>query len=599
MRLLPLLLAAGWIGWSAESFVIRNVHVFDGDHVIEQTSVVVEGGLIQAVGPEAKAPKGAREIDGSGKTLLPGLIDSHTHIHLTDVLKQSAVFGVTTNLDMFSAPDFVAGIKKQKAGGRLADHADLFSAGFLATAPGGHGTEYGIKVPTLTKPEEAQSWVDARIAEGSDYIKIIYDDALEYGFPKPTPTLTKETMKALVEAAHRRGKVAVVHIGSLRQAEDAIEAGADGLAHLFVGPSEPEFGRLAVSHHIFVIPTLSVLNSICGTPFNSALAEDPRLKAYLPSNGIAALTGKFRPMKVTCEGASEAVKQLKAEHVAILVGTDAGNPGTTYGASLHGELELLVRAGLTPAEALHAATAAPAATFHLTDRGRITAGLKADLLLVTGNPVTEISATRQIVSVWLGGVEIDRAAWKRVVDQQVEEEAKQRSAPPPPGSESGWISDFEQEGEARARFGAGWATTDDQVAGGKSVAQMEVASGGANGSSKSLAVTGEIRAGSSMPWAGVQFFPGQIRRAPANLYPRKAIRFWAKGDGQTYRLMVFARKLGDPAVRNFVAGPGWKEFVFPFAELGGLDGSGITSFVWCGGPQLGAFQFRIDEVRVE
>ena len=136
MRVLALLLAAGSIGCSAESFVIRNVHVFDGDRLITQTSVVVEGGLIQAVGPRVKAPKGAREIDGSGKTLLPGLIDSHTHVYLTEVLKQASVLGVTTNFDMFSSPAFVAGI--QKAGGKLADHADLFSAGFLATVPGGH-----------------------------------------------------------------------------------------------------------------------------------------------------------------------------------------------------------------------------------------------------------------------------------------------------------------------------------------------------------------------------------------------------------------------------------------------------------------------------
>ena len=69
----------------------------------------------------------------------------------------------------------------------------LFSAGNLATAPGGHGTEYGIPVPTLTKPEEAQAWVDARIAEGSDYIKAVLDDSLEYGVPKPIPTLSPST----------------------------------------------------------------------------------------------------------------------------------------------------------------------------------------------------------------------------------------------------------------------------------------------------------------------------------------------------------------------------------------------------------------------
>jgi imidazolonepropionase-like amidohydrolase len=147
-----------------------------------------------------------------------------------------------------------ADVKAKQAEGKLADWADLRSAGYLATVPGGHGTEYGIQVPTLTKPEEAQAWVDARIAEGSDYIKIIYDDALEYGSKKPTPTLDKTTMKAIIDAAHARGKLAVVHIGSLAQAEDAINAGADGLAHLFVGAtSDPGFGKLVAAHHAFVV----------------------------------------------------------------------------------------------------------------------------------------------------------------------------------------------------------------------------------------------------------------------------------------------------------------------------------------------------------
>jgi hypothetical protein len=80
--------------------------------------------------------------------------------------KQAAVFGVTTGLDMFTDPANTVGIKKEQQKGMLLDYADLRSAGYLGTAPGGHGTEYGLAVATLTRPEEAQAWVDARIAEG-------------------------------------------------------------------------------------------------------------------------------------------------------------------------------------------------------------------------------------------------------------------------------------------------------------------------------------------------------------------------------------------------------------------------------------------------
>ena len=246
--------------------------------------------------------------------------------------------------------------------------------------------------------------MDARIAEGSDYIKVIYDDSVEYGVGEPRPTLSKPILKALADAAHKRGKLVVMHIGSLQQALDAIDAGTDGLAHLFVGAtSTPDFGKIAAAHHIFVVPTLTVLNTICATNFNSDLADDARLKPYLLPSEVAAMKARFNlPAKPSCEGANEAVRQLKAAQVPILAGTDAGNPGTTQGASMHGELELLVRAGLTAVEALHAATAATAAVFHLDDRGQIAAGKRADLVLVNGDPTDDIRRTRDIVAVWKG-----------------------------------------------------------------------------------------------------------------------------------------------------------------------------------------------------
>ncbi|MGB7758995.1 MAG: CIA30 family protein [Bryobacteraceae bacterium] len=587
---------------ATKPLLIEHVRVFDGTRVLEDTGVLVEDGVIRSVGRNIAAPVGADVVDGAGKTLLPGLIDAHIHTIVEASLKQAPIFGVTTDLDMFTLPTVAAGIKKQRAEGRLLDYADLRSSGYLATAPGGHGTEYGIKVPTIAKPEEAQAWVDARIAEGSDYIKAVYDDALEYGYGKAAPTLSKETLKALAVAAHARGKLLVVHIGTLQQAIDAIEAGADGLAHLFIGPaSSQDFPRLAASHHIFVVATLTVLQTECASGFGAGLAADPRLKPYLPPAEDAALRGTFGlPAKLSCDGAYEAVRQLKAAQVPILAGTDAGNPGTTEGASLHGELELLVRSGLTPLEALHAATAATAAAFHLDDRGQIAAGKRADLLLVNGDPTADIRQTRDIVAVWKDGHQIDRAAWKASVAKQVEDEAKARSAPPPVGSESGWISDFEQEGAPQARFGAGWSISTDKMAGGKSVAKMEIAPGGAEASKSYLLVTGEVIAGYAFPWSGVLFSPGSNIMAPANLSARKAIQFWAKGDGHTYQVMLFSRRLGfRPMTQTFVAGPEWKQFTLPFASFGGTDGSDIMGIAWTAGPQTGAFTLGLDNIRIE
>jgi len=599
--LLACLLAASLTAMAQPSVLIQHVRVFDGNRVVENTDVLVESDVIRSVGPGVSAPAGARRIDGTGKTLLPGLIDSHTHTITAASLEQAPVFGVTTDLDMFSDPATDASIRAQQRDGKLLGYADLRSAGYLATVPGGHGTEYGLKVPTITRPEEAQAWVDARIAEGSDYIKAIYDDALEYGGGRATPTLTKDTLRAIAAAAHKRGKLLVVHIGSLQQAIDAIDAGADGLAHLFVGPaSAPDFGKLAASHHVFVVPTLTVLNAICGTPFDGQLADDARLKPYLAPNEISAMKAGFGfATKISCDGAAEAVRQLEAAHVPILAGTDAGNPGTTQGASLHGEMELLVRAGLTPIEALHAATAAPAEAFHLNDRGVIAPGKRADLVLVSGDPTTDIRNTRDIVAVWKAGHEIDRTAWKASVAKQFEEQAVQKNSSAPAGSESGWISDFEEDGAPRARFGAGWATSTDAIAGGKSVAKIEVVPGGAEGSKGALRVSGEVLEGFAFPWAGAMFFAGAQPMEPANLASRKSISFWAKGGG-TYQLMVMSKHLGyRPASQNFSAGPEWKQFTFTFQSFGDLDGSDIEAIIWAAGPKPGKFDLLLDNIKLQ
>jgi len=604
---LPILIActafaAGAIAQSApKPLLIEHVRVFDGTGILDNRSVLVEGGIIRAVAASIPRPAGATVVDGTGKTLFPGLIDAHTHTIAVASLQQAPIFGVTTDLDMFTDPATAAGIEKQQREGKLLDYADLRSSGYLATAPGGHGTEYPIKVPTLTRPEEAQAWVDARIAEGADYIKVVYDDCIEYG-GAGRPTLTKEVMKALADAAHKRGKLVVVHIGTLPQALDAIDAGADGLAHLFSGPaSAPDFGRIAAAHHVFVVATLTVLNTECATHFDSELADDSRLKPYLPPSEITALKAGFSfPATLSCEGAGVAVRQLKAAQAPILAGTDAGNPGTTQGASLHGELELLVRAGLTPAEALRAATEAAASAFHLDHRGRIAPGMRADLVLVNGDPTADIRQTRDIVAVWKAGHPIDREAWKASVAKQIQDQAKEKSAPPPAGSESGWIADFERDGAPEAKFGAGWTSSTDQVAGGKSVAKLEVVPGGAEGSRNALRVTGEVLEGFAYPWSGAMFSPGPAPMAPANLSARKAIQFWARGDGKTYRIMLFTQRLGYmPATQTFVAGPDWKLFTLPFASFGDVDGSDIMAFVWGAGPKTGTFEFELDNIRLQ
>jgi len=559
--------------------------------------VLLAGTKIIAVGDKIAVPPDAEIINGAGKTLLPGLIDAHVHVWDRAQLRQSLVFGVTSVIDMFTSVAFMQDIKKTQAEGLAEDMAYMISPGTLVAAPGGHGTEYGVPIPTIKDPAEAQSFVDARIAEGSDFIKIIVDDGGTYGLS--WPTISKETMAAVIRAAHARGKLAVVHPATLQDCEDALSAGADGLAHLYFNDAyDPNFGRLASQGKAFVIPTLSVLQTLAGMHEAAALTQDALISPYLKPFDVQNLERSypFKGKEANYMAAEKALRQLKEARVPILAGTDSPNPGTTFGASLHRELELLVRAGLTPIEALQAATSVPAAKFNLEGRGRIQPGMIADLVLINGDPTRDIKATRDIVSIWKGGRPVDRIRYQEEAKKETAVSAP--SAPTPEYGESGLISDFEGE-NIEAKFGAGWMVSTDAFMGGKSKAEMKLVPGGAKGSSKSLLVTGTVVPGSAVTWSGVMFMPGPTMMAPADLSAKKSINFWAKGDGKKYACMIFAQSLGwTPAGQEFTAGPEWKEYAFTFESfrLKGNDIMGI--FIGASG-EAGDYALQIDDVSLK
>ncbi|HLL81756.1 MAG TPA: CIA30 family protein, partial [Longimicrobium sp.] len=445
----------------------------------------------------------------------------------------------------------------------------------------------------LSSPDSAQAFVDARIAEGSDYIKIVYDAGHTYGMK--LSTLDSATMHAAIAAAHRRGKLAVVHVGDAEGGRTAIAAGADGLAHLWVDrEAHPGFASMTARRRAFVVPTMTVLMSITGTAGGAPLVQDARLTPYLTPAARAMLTQAF-PRRAGAPATSYAaaqatVRQLRVAGVPILAGSDAGNPGTAHGAAMHREMELLVGAGLTPLEALTAATAGPARAFRLADRGRIAPGLRADLLLVDGDPTRDITATRAIAGVWKGGVPVDRAAFARSVAEQLANAGR-----PPRIAESGMVSDFENGITA---VPGSWFPSPDSFGGGTSTGALNVVDGGAGGTGHALSISGTITTTIAQPWYGAMWSPGAQPLAPTDLSARQGIAFQAKGDGKTYRVMLFARSKGmTPQVRTFVAGPEWREVSFSWADFG-TDGKDVMGVVISGGPQPGPFAFLIDQVRL-
>jgi imidazolonepropionase-like amidohydrolase len=395
------------------SFVVRHVRVFDGEQVRPDTNVVVDAGVVRVV--DQQIPDHWRNlpvVDGTGATLLPGLIDAHTHTRHVSQLQDALRFGVTTVLDMWSPEgDRVL----REAAVQRTDVSDFRSSGILATVPGGHGTEYGIPIPTVSGADAAAAFVAARVADGADYLKIVLNGVR--ASTNGAPTMDAATVRSLVEAAHARGLLVVAHIENLNDVRIAVTSGVDGLAHIWrEGGDAPDVARLVADRRVFVVPTLAVPDGFVPGA-GATLAADRRLKPFLSADLVRHMNGFDRspstPVLRNIDPFITAVRSLVRVGVTLLAGTDPPNGTVVHGASLHRELELLVQSGVTPAQALTAATKSTADIFHLNDRGRIVPGRRADLLLVRGDPTRDITATRDIIHVWRSGVEFERTTTSR------------------------------------------------------------------------------------------------------------------------------------------------------------------------------------------
>ncbi|MFJ6495616.1 amidohydrolase family protein [Streptomyces virginiae] len=375
---------------------IHGVRVFDGRQAAGVRDVVVEDDLVVAVSAPGAAQDADVEVDGRGRTLVPGLIDAHTHV-FDGSLAEALRHGVTTELDMFCLPRPLA--RHRRLAADRDDVADLRSAGLLATAPGGHPTqliaaltgtlldpEDVSELDFVTDPERAPEFVKARLAEGSDFLKLVIDDGTVHG--ADLPVMSPAVASALASAARAAGLRVVAHAVTATDVVTALDAGVDGLAHVWadLAPRDPACARLARrvrDQGVFVVSTLAY--------FEAVDAQGAGAATCVPPGRYPAAVG--------------ALRALREAGVPLLAGTDATPFAPTHGAGLHRELALLVQdGGLNPREALTAATALPAHHFGLADRGRIAPGLRADLLLVEGDPTQEVSALGAIVDVWRRGV---------------------------------------------------------------------------------------------------------------------------------------------------------------------------------------------------
>ena len=564
-------------------FAIRDVRVFDGEAFIERATVRVRDGRIEAVGEDLDVPTGWDVVDGGGRTLLPGLIDAHVHTW-GEARRDALRFGVTTQIDMFSDHRQLAAAKAERVDLHRHDQADLWSAGTLATAAGGHGTQFGLAVPTLSAPAEAPAWVAARAAEGSDFIKIVREDLHVYSDTQSLPTLDAATAAAVIAAAHAAGLRAVVHASAQETARESLRDGADGLVHVFQDQAaDAGFVALAKRRGAFVVPTLTVIAGFSGQ--RSPLADDPRLAAWLSAGQRETLSARIHEGAgdpAMLARAMESVRRLHAAGVPILAGTDAPNPNTAHGVSMHEEILRLAEAGLDPAAALAAATSAPARAFGLDDRGRVAPGLRADLILVEGDPGSDLTATRAIAAIWKNGRRVDR----RVAPSSA------------PVLEPGLLSHFDGE-RIDGRLGSGWVPTSDQMAGGRSEARIDRVDGGAAGSPGALRVRGVVRAAGTQAWAGAFYNPGDQMMQALDARGARELVFQVRGDGRELSVLLFSGAQGAaPASRRVSTGPDWREHRLALDGFAGADPGRLRAFaITTSGPE-GEFAFDLDQVEI-
>lgn len=579
------------VAYEGDGFAITGVTLFDGERFLKNMNVLVEDGVVVSVSDAAPVAEAEFIYDGRGKFLVPGFVDAHVHIidpSCTE-LEDAARFGVTAVFDQYMPLETLAACKETGAAAIKTRRATLYSAGTLVTSPGGHGTQFGMDVPTIVSPNEAAQFVAARLSEGSDWIKIVFEPTAGV-----VTSIDAETLKAVVAAAHAQDALAVVHISTKEAARQAVEAGADGLVHVFADEvADQSLIDLMRERRVFVVATLSTVQAFSSAAREN-LAEDAALAPFLRQaqrDGLGAAYDVESGDKSAydLDTALTNVRLLHEAGIAIVAGTDAPNPGTAFGASLHGELALLASAGMTPQAALRAATSAAAGAFRIGGRGRIRAGSPADLVLLRGDPAQDVRATRAIVRVWKNGYELERKTF-----------AQDLKGGRKPALDDGIISAFDDGGPTSA-LGATWEANTDEMLGGNSTAAVTWRERGDDEGAGLLNVAGVISNKSPWPWSGAALSWGSTPETSYDFSKYTDLVFEAKGVPRRYSVFITTRTSARmPASRSIELTPEWREYRLALSDFRGAASNAVYGVtIAASGRPAGPFEFQIDNVRLE
>lgn len=434
-----------------KAILIKDVTVFDSITLSSVThqDVVIENGRIASVCPTGSCvvAENAHSVSGEGATLLPGLIDMHGHISTTtgptwemaspnvqDNLHAYVYAGVTTVFDPGDSSDEAYSRRGSVERGELIGPR-IYTAGKIITDPGGHPRAMVEAfapwwISWLLKPAvatgvdsvaDAKAAVDERVDAGADTIKLVVDS-----IPLDATIMSSDVLGALIEQAHSRGVRAVAHIGTTADAIIAAESGIDLWIHGVYKEriAQSDIERIA-AFNIPMVTTSEVFDrygrALSGpvqpTRLEKEMVGAAKLASFYPVPDdfeLGALASWVDLMRSTTQARLDNVGRLHAAGVTILAGSDTQS-GVFPGTGLHREIVTLVAAGLTPGQAIRAATYDSArylANKKEPDSGFIAPGKRADLLLVNGDPTRDIAALSDIREVVLNGRLVQRESLK-------------------------------------------------------------------------------------------------------------------------------------------------------------------------------------------